>query len=144
LYTFHQMPHLAPEKLVALAPPGEAMEFFTFYSQQLSLSRRTLRLTTERFIKEIGKTPEYFSAPAFAGSLNIAGLLIHDEEDDETSVENSKAIHRAWPNSKLIVTKGKGHNLKSQAVVKEVVDFINTGNPHSTISLELTAITPHE
>lgn len=124
LYTFHQMPHLAPGKLIALAPPGEATEFFTFYSKQLSLSERSLRLTTEHFIKVIGKAPAYFSAPAFAGSLNMAGLLIHDEEDDETSVENSKAIHRAWPNSKLIVTKGKGHNLKSHEVVRDVVDFI--------------------
>jgi pimeloyl-ACP methyl ester carboxylesterase len=127
LYTFHQMPQLTPARIVALAPPGEAKEFFDFYSQQLSLSQKTVQLTVDHFKEVVGQTPEFFSAPAFAASLTIPGLLIHDEEDGETSVENSRAIHRAWNGSKLIVTKGKGHNLKSHEVVKEVVDFIDGG-----------------
>lgn len=125
LYTFHHYPHLAPEKLIALAPPGEAKEFFDFYQQQIGLSKRVLRATINHFIQVIGQTPEYFSAPTFAASLTIPGLLIHDEDDDETPVKNSIAIHSAWQNSKLIVTKGKGHNLKSTEIVIEVVNFIN-------------------
>jgi pimeloyl-ACP methyl ester carboxylesterase len=134
IYTFNKKPQLAPEKMIALAPPGEAAEFFKFYSLQLGLSARVLQLTIDHFKEAVGQTPEYFSASAFAASLKMPGLLIHDEEDDETSVENSKAIHRAWVNSKLIVTKGKGHNLKSPEVVREVVDFINKGNNLKTAS----------
>lgn len=33
-------------------------------------------------------------------------------------------VHRQWTNSKLLITKGYGHNLKSAEVLKEVVQFI--------------------
>ena len=55
----------------------------------------------------------------------IPGLIIHDEDDEETSVEHSKRVHSKWINSRLHITKGFGHNLKSTEVVKEVVQFIN-------------------
>jgi pimeloyl-ACP methyl ester carboxylesterase len=134
LYTFHQAPYLAPKKLIALAPPGEASEFFEFYGKKLGLSKKSLRVTTDHFVQVVGQRPDFFSAPAFAATLNIPGLLVHDEEDDETSVENSKAIHRAWPASRLVVTKGNGHNLKSHEVVKLVIDFIEDG--HGSLKIQ--------
>jgi pimeloyl-ACP methyl ester carboxylesterase len=125
IYTAYHEPRLAPAKMVVMAPPGEAQEFFDFYAKTLKLSQRAVNLTIRHFEKVIGKPPTYFSVPSFAGQLTLPGLLIHDEEDDETSVENSKAIHRAWRNSQLIITKGKGHNLKSPELITETVEFIN-------------------
>lgn len=123
IYTFHKNPQLSPEKLVALASPGEVKEFFLFYAQQLSLSSRTIHLMRSHFEKTVGFPPEYYSASAFALTLHCQGLLIHDEDDDETSVKNSIAIHQAWKNSSLMITKGFGHNLRSQDVVDRVIDF---------------------
>ncbi|HOX81560.1 MAG TPA: alpha/beta hydrolase [Chryseolinea sp.] len=141
IYSVFENPQLTPEKLIALAPPGEARQFFNFYSDTLSLSKRNERLTSERFEEVVGKTPSYFSASSFAKDFNMNGLLIHDEEDDETSVENSKAIHQAWRRSTLIITKGKGHNLKSQEVINETLNFIDQGSTQkhvrSTINKEL-------
>jgi pimeloyl-ACP methyl ester carboxylesterase len=125
IYTAYLEPNLAPAKMVVMAPPGEAQEFFDFYAKTLRLSQRTVDLTIQHFEKVIGRPPSYFSVPSFANHLTLPGLLIHDEEDDETSVENSKAIHRAWKNSRLIITKGKGHNLRSPELIVETVDFIN-------------------
>ncbi len=130
LYTFFKHQHLAPQQLVTLAPPAEAKEFFNFYSQQLGLTSRTMNLVRNRFIKEVGVEPEYFSAPNFAAEVPSRGLLIHDEEDDETSVENSKKIHARWKNSQLMITKGTGHNLKSAEVVQAVRDFISSDATH--------------
>jgi pimeloyl-ACP methyl ester carboxylesterase len=124
IYTAYHQPQLAPAKMVVMAPPAEAQEFFDFYATTLKLSNRAVNVTIQHFEKVIGKPPAYFSVPAFAGQLTLPGLLIHDEEDDETSVENSKAIHRAWKNSRLIITKGKGHNLKSPELITETIEFI--------------------
>jgi len=135
IYTLHENPELAPEKLIVMAPPGEAREFFDFYSKTLSLTERCLRLTISRFEEVVAQTPAYFSAPYFAKYLRSDGLLIHDEKDNETSVENSRAINRAWMKSRLIITNGKGHNLKSQSVIKEVVEFI--GRPSESQAQKL-------
>ena len=124
MYVFQQRPHLAPEKMVALAPPGEALEFFNFYATQLGLANRTMELVRGRFIDVVGKTPEYFSAASFVSTLPSRGLLIHDEGDDETPVANAERIHAAWKNSKLIITRGAGHNLKSPEVLTQVVAFV--------------------
>ena len=124
LYTFHTQPRLLPDKLIATACPGEAQEFFSFYQKQLSIKANTMNLVVQQFEKEVQHPPAYFSAPAFATHLTIPGLLIHDEEDQETLVENAISIHQTWKNSRLILTRGKGHNLKSDEVVNHVINFI--------------------
>ncbi|MFZ5971233.1 MAG: alpha/beta fold hydrolase [Bacteroidota bacterium] len=130
LYTFYKHQHLSPKQLVMLAPPAEAREFFEFYGSQLRLTPRTMQLVRNRFVKEVGQEPEYFSAPAFAAGVGSHGLLIHDEEDDETPVENSKKIHESWKGSRLMITRGIGHNLKSKEVVQAVVDFVSHQDAH--------------
>jgi pimeloyl-ACP methyl ester carboxylesterase len=69
-------------------------------------------------------TPEFFSSVKFAARLNVPRLIIHDEEDPEAPYHYSKPLQLAWGKSKLITTKGLGHNLRSPSVVKEVVEFI--------------------
>ncbi len=128
LFTFSTNPTLAPDSLVILAPPGEAKEFFSFYAQQLKLSKRCVYLVEKHFEEVTKHTIDFYSAEKFASTIiNCKGLIIHDEHDDETSVENSKAIHLVWENSTLLITKGKGHNLKSVEVLDVVVNFLTGG-----------------
>jgi pimeloyl-ACP methyl ester carboxylesterase len=128
-YAFHRNPNLPVNKIVALASPGEAQEFFNFYVKMLKLSSRCERLIVNKFEELFQQKPEYFSAPAFAAGLTVPGLIIHDEHDDETSFHHAERIHRAWKNSRLIKTRGFGHNLRSIEVVKEVVQFVNEPLP---------------
>jgi len=124
-YTFYRNPQLTADKIITLASPGEAAEFFDFFTRMLRLSDKTTQLITKRFIDIFQKTPSFFSAPAFASSLTIPGLIIHDEGDDETPFYHAERIHKAWKKSKLMKTKGFGHNLKSLEVMKEVVQFVH-------------------
>lgn len=132
LYTVHRNPSLSPDKLVVMAAPGEAVEFFEFYKTSLGLSQRSMDLIIKRFKKFFNHGPEYFSGSRFASTITIPGLIIHDEDDEETSVEHSKRVHSKWINSRLHITKGFGHNLKSTEVVKEVVQFIESTTAYST------------
>lgn len=124
LYTFYRNPSLSPGNLVMLASPGEAQEFFDFYARSLALSEKCINLINSRFQELFQQSPRYFSAPLFASTLNVPGLIIHDEEDDDTPVVHSRRIHEAWKASRFIVTKGFGHNLRSDLVVSEVINFI--------------------
>lgn len=124
LYTFYRNPSLHSGKLVALASPGEALEFFEFYKKSLRLSDKCSQLVVERFKQKFQKTPEYFSAPSFASEIDNPGLIIHDEEDQETPFHHAERIHAAWKHSALIKTKGFGHNLKNHKVVADVVRYV--------------------
>lgn len=124
LYTLHRNPAVPIKKMIALASPGEAREFFDFFSQTLNLSKKSTQLVTQYFERTFQRTPDYFSAPSFAAAVNVPGLIIHDEDDPETPFYHAERIHRAWKNSRLIKTKGYGHNLRSQDVVSEVVKFV--------------------
>lgn len=124
LYMLHEHTDLMPSKLVLLAPPGDVGEFFSFYQDILQLSDRTVSLTIDHFQERLNRSPEYFSATRFAREIQSEGLIIHDEGDQDTPVENARAIHEAWPSSRLIVTRDFGHNLRHMEVVSEVVDFI--------------------
>lgn len=126
LYTLHRTPGLQVDRLVILASPGEATEFFSFYQKALQLSNRAVKNIKSYFEKAIGQPVEYFSAPKFAQAVPIPGLIIHDEKDEETSFEHSVAIHQAWKRSKLRLTTGLTHNLKSPEIVKMVSDFIRS------------------
>lgn len=124
MYTLHRLPLLPVKKLVLMASPGEGSEFIQFYKQALQLSDKCIGLVLEHFEKVIEYPLDYFSVSNFAGSLKRPGLIIHDEDDDETPYAHSVRIHKLWPQSKLLLTKGFGHNLRSPLVVKEVKNFI--------------------
>jgi pimeloyl-ACP methyl ester carboxylesterase len=125
LYTLHHVPSLPVEKLILLAPPGEATEFFDHYQSTLRLNKAALQHIQQHFEEYTTATLDYFSASRFASSLNHPGLLIHDKEDADTSYKHSIAINQAWKSSNLILTEGLGHNLKSPDVAKKVWDFVN-------------------
>lgn len=134
LYAFYDQRNLPVNKLVLMAPPGEASDFIQFYQQTLGLTPRAVDLTLKQFEKKFGKPITFFSTPKFASAVRIPCLIIHDEEDLDTSIHYSELIHRAIPTSTFTRTKGIGHNLKSPSVLKETVDFINAPAPTLTLN----------
>jgi pimeloyl-ACP methyl ester carboxylesterase len=125
LYTFHKYPLLQVKQMILLAPPGEASDFISVFQKTLGLNSRTLDLIIDHFASRYDVTPDYFSTTRFIKSVNVKGLIIHDEDDDEAPYHYSLPLHRSWERSRLITTKGFGHNLRSPSVVNDVVDFIN-------------------
>lgn len=131
LYTLHRLPLLPVSKLVLLAPPGEATQFVSFYRDALKLSERSIRMITEYFESVIEKPVDYFSAPKFAASIKLPGLIIHDKDDDETAYTHSVAINKAWPGSSLVLTEGLNHNLKTPEVIQRVGAFARSDARHA-------------
>jgi len=124
VYTLHRLPHLLVNKLVVMAAPGEVEFFFNYYQNMLGLSKKTIKLITDYFIKTIGHPPSYFKMVDFSKSLQLQGLIIHDTEDKEAPFQTAVNMNAIWENSKLISTTGLGHNLKSKELVEEVAKFI--------------------
>jgi len=124
LYTLHRYPLLRVGRLILMAPPGEANDFLSVFKNTLGASERLMDLLNSYFQHRYDVTPDYFSAAKFAASVQIEGLLIHDEKDTEAPYHYSRAINKVWKRSRLVTTHGLGHNLRSLTVVEEVVSFI--------------------
>jgi pimeloyl-ACP methyl ester carboxylesterase len=124
LYTLHRNVALSVNKLVLLASPGEATEFFAFYKKSIGLTDKTITAIKGYFEKFIGEKVEYFSATSFARAVDRPALLIHDEEDEETPYVHSLNIHKALKGSQLRITRGLTHNLKSKSIVDQVISFV--------------------
>ncbi|MEP6735972.1 MAG: alpha/beta hydrolase [Chryseolinea sp.] len=124
LNVFYHFPELTPKAAVLLAPPGEASLFFRDFMKRAGLTRRTSALLELNFKKLYGEPVTDFSASRYASTLKIPGLIIHDIDDDDTSIDNARSIHDRWKNSKLIETQGFGHNLRSEEVVSFVYQFL--------------------
>jgi pimeloyl-ACP methyl ester carboxylesterase len=135
LHAFHKQPALPVDKLILMAPPGEASDFISFYQQQLKLSDKTVDLILKQFEKQFQQPIHYFSTTKFAADVKVPGLIIHDEDDEEAPFHYAKKISANWSQSKLIVTKGLGHNLKSKDIVAEVLNFVNTSIPQTNMKV---------
>ncbi len=132
--TMHAIYNRAPlqmKKLVLMGSPGEANDFISFYKKFTGMSENTFKYIIDYFVEALNQTPDYFSAPRFASAVDVPGLIIHDEEDEEAPYHHAVRIHKAWPQSQLITTRGYGHNLRVPEVVEMVRVFVEeTLTPH--------------
>jgi hypothetical protein len=69
---------------------------------------------------------EDFSVHNFARLLKSETLIIHDENDKEISIQNSKLIKSNIKNIQTYFTKGLGHRriLRDESVTKKILDFL--------------------
>lgn len=65
--------------------------------------------------------------PVFASRMTAPLLAIHDEDDPRVPWTDSAAIVEAWPNARLVTTKGLGHRglLRNQRVLECAQEFIS-------------------
>ncbi|MEM9548466.1 MAG: alpha/beta hydrolase [Bacteroidota bacterium] len=124
LYYINQNPQFQPNKLVTLATPDSIDDFLDYYFSMLNLSKRTRINFKKYFVKYTQKDLSFFRLENILNRNKSEGLIIHDEKDDAVTVEYSRKLHRLWPYSKLLITKGLGHKLKSDSIVSVVNDFV--------------------
>lgn len=60
--------------------------------------------------------------------INIPALMFHDESDNVTPVEDSRAIAKAWKNAQYVETDGLGHRgaLQSKEIHEQVINFLKS------------------
>jgi pimeloyl-ACP methyl ester carboxylesterase len=123
-YLLKHYPETKIGKTVIMGAPGEAKEFFTFSQEKLMLTNKANKTIIERFVQNIKLPPEYFSSPTFAKDIKTPCLIIHDKGDMEAPVQTAIALQQNWQGSKIIITQGLGHHLKSNELIVEVEKFI--------------------
>ncbi|GAA5025369.1 alpha/beta hydrolase [Marivirga lumbricoides] len=135
LYANVYHPQLQIDRLVLMASPAKAEEFFQFYLDSLNLEPRTMEGIVNEFQLYAKQEIKHISASTYVQALHIPGLIIHDKDDSDTPYTNALALEKNWRKGKLITTEGLGHNLKSEEVVQLVIQYLQ----NSTADKQLIA-----
>ena len=128
LYTFHEYENSPIEKLIILASPGEVMDFVKYYQKLVGINENVGKLINHYFNKIYKIDFSDMSASKFAREMDMTGLIIHDIDDKQAPVKYARKIHKAWKESKLVLTEGKGHSLNRPEVFQIIAKFIEEGN----------------
>lgn len=111
-------------KVVLLAAPGEVNDFMDNYQNIMKLSVPLRQHIRQAFYHRIQRYPEDFSTMKLAQNNAQPALIVHDQQDTETSYIYSENLSKVWKNSQFILTNGLGHGLKSKEVLNMVCTFI--------------------
>jgi hypothetical protein len=128
---FAAMNGLPVKKLINIASPTIGDEIINTYLKTIG---GTWRVTGDFFksyiLRKYQKPFEAFTALHFLKNMpqHIDLLLIHDEEDQEVSIQHPLEILKIYPSAQLYKTMGLGHTriLKDESVIQHCVTFIKS------------------
>lgn len=88
--------------------------------------------TAKRFLKYIEQKIKFPISEADTSRAELQEqvrevLIVHDEEDAIVPISEAKAIFAAWPNARLLISKGYGHYrlMKNPDLVRYIANFIH-------------------
>lgn len=125
---YSAMKGLPLKKLINIASPTIGDEVINTYLRAINGSRKTGEFFKKYIHERYGKTFDEFSALYFVQHLPQQSdiLLVHDQDDEEVTLEHARKLLEVYPSAKLYQTKGLGHTriLKDDSVIAASVTFI--------------------
>lgn len=116
------------QKVVCISAPSDFNVLIARYAAAVHLPEKIQQYIYNRFKKIYGEDfVEQISGMVTAKSLgHIPALIIHDEDDEDVPLTESKKLHQAWPNSRFKQTSGMDHReiLYNPQVIEMVVNFL--------------------
>ncbi len=118
---------LPPRRLAFVAPFVFPDAYAVPFAQVLGISARVMaafRAAVERRFERAWSDFDIQNLPQAAAVPPL--LLVHDREDAEVPFADGEALAAAWPQTRLVATRGLGHRklLRDASVVQRVVGFI--------------------
>ena len=113
-------------RLVFIAPPGDLHLFIRFFERMLGLSQR-VSAGYEAGLEEMLGVPWAEARHCTTrGACALPLLVLHDEEDRDTPIEDARTVVEAWPDARLVTTRGLGHRriLRDPSVARQVTEFL--------------------
>ncbi|MBL7813658.1 MAG: alpha/beta hydrolase [Saprospiraceae bacterium] len=115
------------QRLVFLAVPHRTKRIMDGFLAYMN-APNAVKKAFFHYIESLTKQPIETSDTALAYPSVKVGqlLLIHDQDDDVTSIDAAERVVEHWDNALLLVTKGYGHFriAKNPDVIRRIVDFL--------------------
>ncbi len=115
-------------KLVIIGSGDTIQEILNDFVLKLQLEPKIAQGMKKHFEAKFGESMENYAGSEAAKKVKIPTLVIHDENDDEVSINCAKNIHQNLKNATLEITKNLGHRkiLGNSKVIELAVTFLNT------------------
>jgi len=113
-------------KLVMIGSPATVNSIVNPFIGKLQASRKVLDYFNDYIIDMFGFPFNEFTADYIIKDLREVDLFfIHDEHDDEVSIENPLLLQSKYPEASLMTTQGLGHTriLKDDEVIEACLSF---------------------
>ncbi|RZJ70947.1 alpha/beta hydrolase [Flavobacterium sp.] len=124
LYFQHLYQNEKLRKMVILGSPAELNPIIDNYERLLGLTKKSRNLLNDYFVENFKFHPDSYSIRIFGETLNLNGLVAHDEADDVVLFTESQKIATFWSKVKHIKTSGLGHSLHSDELYGQVAAFL--------------------
>jgi pimeloyl-ACP methyl ester carboxylesterase len=129
---FAAMNGLPVKKLINIASPTIDDEIINTYLKTINGSRGTAYAFRKYIQRVTGRPFDELTAQYFIRHIRqeMSLLLVHDEDDEEVSIDHAYALIRLYPRATLYSTRGLGHTriLKDDQVIKKTISFLK-GEP---------------
>ncbi len=121
-------------RVALVAPPARAEVFVRGVADMLGLAMGGRRAMLHEVQRRAGVPFDRLDGPRLAATMTIPALVLHDRGDQQVPSADGKAIAEAWPDARLHLTDGLGHNriLLDPDVVTAVADFLAEPAPPET------------
>ena len=126
LFMLANTKNLLPKKIVTVAPMVHLGIHLSIFQSLSGLSARGMEWMCAKIEHRFGIDCNRWHLLGVAPLLTVPTLILHDETDDVVPIYWGKELNAVWPEAKLYITRGLGHNriLRNQEVVRRAVRFI--------------------
>lgn len=117
------------KKCVTISSPASSIDILASYCKQINVGFKVQKLMKNYIEKKLFKIKfDDLNALSLTQQIVSEGLVIHCNNDVDTSVNNAHSIHKNWKKSKLVLTNKLGHRkiLRNKTVSKTIVEFLNS------------------
>ncbi|MCH9812866.1 MAG: alpha/beta hydrolase [Epsilonproteobacteria bacterium] len=120
---------LNSQKLVLISPMNDAKSITDKFGKHFSISLNIIQKMRDYAWEQHEKQLKLYGKDwkdVFVSNFHVPTLIIHDKNDAEVSIEDSKLLIKNWKWAILIETEKLGHRkiLYSKRVMNDILDFI--------------------
>ncbi len=115
------------EKAVIIGAPASTNWVLKTYCEKINVSPKIGQRIKQHIENKFDVTFDEMGLDKISEKLSTVCLIIHCEDDLETSVKDAYIIHSKWKNSTLAITANLGHRriLKDATIAHKIINFLN-------------------
>ncbi|MES9830655.1 MAG: alpha/beta hydrolase [Candidatus Thiodiazotropha sp. DIVDIV] len=113
--------------VVCISPPKDVTTLLQQFTKLLGMNTAVVNQVRRRLELRFGEDMwSRLSMQEWVRAADIPGLIIHDSRDRYIPVSNGRAVHAAWADSELQITRGLGHMriLQNDEVITSIKRFL--------------------
>lgn len=118
---------LQMSKLILISGPSSIESVLNRFAGFIGLGRRARKHFLDVIGETVGVPPKALDVATGLQASNASILVIHDEDDLEVPLSESRRLAQALPHARLVVTQGLGHRkiLRSDLVRDEILNHLS-------------------